>query len=261
MGPMCSHSCWHCGTWAHPPPPCLLPPLPLPPLAASSLSSCPSCSPVVATTLTRGAWWNSALEFIRQSSSDIPILTASFTCLTKQLEKLPLTLIENSACIPPADNVCTKHSLHSSACRQPCALLHVCIHSCQTHHNNMFFFQPSGTSHKPLHILLRFSHIFHHQFHRGSKHPGHTFHSWVAPTWEFFSFSSSSKDEGDTDEEQQEGDQEDQGELLLQVGQPAGLAAIFNFIQPVGRVSSLSCKTRMRLFPRAGWKSDSSGQH
>lgn len=77
----------------------------------------------------------------------------------------------------PADNVCTKHSLHSSACRQPCALLHVCIHSCQTHHNNMFFFQPSGTSHKPLHILLRFSHIFHHQFHRGSKHPGHTFHS------------------------------------------------------------------------------------
>ena len=77
MGPMCSHSCWHCGTWAHPPPPCLLPPLP--PLAASSLSSCPSCSPVVATTLTRGAWWNSAFEFIRQSSSDIPILTASFT--------------------------------------------------------------------------------------------------------------------------------------------------------------------------------------
>ena len=32
------------------------------------------------------------------------------------------------------------------------------------------------------------------------------------------------KDEGDTEEEQQEGDQEDQGELLLQVGQPAGLA-------------------------------------
>ena len=31
----------------------------------------------------------------------------------------------------------------------------------------------------------------------------------------------------------------DQGELLLQVGQPAGLAAIFNFIQPVGRDSSL----------------------
>jgi len=28
------------------------------------------------------------------------------------------------------------------------------------------------------------------------------------------------KDEGDTEEEQQEGDQEDQGELLLQVGQP-----------------------------------------
>ena len=58
--------------------------------------------------------------------------------------------------------------------------------------------------------------------------------------------------EEDTEEEQQEGDQEDQGELLLQVGQPAGLAAIFNFIQPVGRDSSLSCKTRMRLFPRAG---------
>ena len=49
------------------------------------------------------------------------------------------------------------------------------------------------------------------------------------------------KDEGDTEEEQQEGDQEDQGELLLQVGQPAGLATIFNFIQPVGRASSLSC--------------------
>ena len=45
--------------------------------------------------------------------------------------------------------------------------------------------------------------------------------------------------EEDTEEEQQEGDQEDQGELLLQVGQPAGLAAIFNFIQPVGRDSSL----------------------
>ena len=28
------------------------------------------------------------------------------------------------------------------------------------------------------------------------------------------------KDEGDAEEEQQEGDQEDQGELLLQVGQP-----------------------------------------
>ena len=67
--------------------------------------------------------------------------------------------------------------------------------------------------------------------------------------------------EEDTEEAQQECDQEDQGVLLLQVGQPAGLAAIFNFIQPVGRVSSLSCKTRMRLFPRAGWKSDSSGQH
>ena len=98
--------------------------------------------------------------------------------------------------------------------------------------------------------------------------------------WEFFSFSSSSslltgllvemvaKDEGDTEEEQQEGDQEDQGELLLQVGHPAGLATIFNFIQPMGRASSLSCSghrgcklcsiddrsiTRMRLFPRAGW--------
>ena len=74
--------------------------------------------------------------------------------------------------------------------------------------------------------------------------------------------------EGDTDEEQQEGDQEDQGEFLLQVGQPAGLATIFNFIHPVGRASSLSCsghrgyklcslddrsKPRMRLFPRAGW--------
>ena len=69
----------------------------------------------------------------------------------------------------------------------------------------------------------------------------------------FFSFSSSSslltgllvemvaKDEGDTEEEQQEVDQEDQGELLLQVGHPAGLATIFNFIQPVGRASSLSC--------------------
>ena len=63
--------------------------------------------------------------------------------------------------------------------------------------------------------------------------------------------------EEDTEEEQQECDQEDQGVLLLQVGQPAGLAAIFN----LGRVSSLSSKTRMRLFPRAGWKSDSSGQH
>ena len=49
--------------------------------------------------------------------------------------------------------------------------------------------------------------------------------------------------EGDTEEEQQEGDQEDQGELLLQVGQPAGLATIFNFIQPVGRASSLSCSS------------------
>ena len=28
------------------------------------------------------------------------------------------------------------------------------------------------------------------------------------------------KDEGDTEEEQKEGDEEDQGELLLQVGQP-----------------------------------------
>ena len=45
--------------------------------------------------------------------------------------------------------------------------------------------------------------------------------------------------EEDTEEEQQECDQEDQGVLLLQVGQPAGLAAIFNFIQPVGRDSSL----------------------
>ena len=39
--------------------------------------------------------------------------------------------------------------------------------------------------------------------------------------------------EGDTEEEQQEGDQEDQGELLLQVGQPAGLVKveIINCIQ------------------------------
>merc|ERR1719507_531449 len=28
----------------------------------------------------------------------------SFTCLTKQLEKLPLTLIANSACIPPCSS-------------------------------------------------------------------------------------------------------------------------------------------------------------
>ena len=34
------------------------------------------------------------------------------------------------------------------------------------------------------------------------------------------------KDEGDTEEEQPEGDQEDQGELLLQVGHPAGLARV-----------------------------------
>ena len=37
------------------------------------------------------------------------------------------------------------------------------------------------------------------------------------------------KDEGDTEEEQQEGDQEDQGELLLQVGHPAGLATLVTF--------------------------------
>ena len=68
------------------------------------------------------------------------------------------------------------------------------------------------------------------------------------------------KDEGDTEEEQQEGDQEDQGELLLQVGQPAGLATIFNFIQPVGRASSLSCSSHRgykhcSLDARQGWGS------
>ena len=90
--------------------------------------------------------------------------------------------------------------------------------------------------------------------------------------WEFFSFSSSSslltgllvemvaKDEGDTEEEQQEVDQEDQGELLLQVGHPAGLATIFNFIQPVGRASSLSCSSHRgykhcSLDARQGWGS------
>ena len=66
--------------------------------------------------------------------------------------------------------------------------------------------------------------------------------------------------EGDTEEEQQEGDQEDQGELLLQVGHPAGLATIFNFIQPVGRASSLSCSSHRgykhcSLDARQGWGS------
>ena len=59
--------------------------------------------------------------------------------------------------------------------------------------------------------------------------------------FDFFGDSLPQAPEEDTEEEQQEGDQEDQGELLLQVGQPAGLATIFNFIQPVGRASSLSC--------------------
>ena len=62
----------------------LHPPLPTL-LLLSSLSPCSCSNPTTGTTLTRGAWWNSALEFMMHSAFDPPILTASLTCLTRQL--------------------------------------------------------------------------------------------------------------------------------------------------------------------------------
>ena len=88
------------------------------PLASpmTSLSSCSSSSPVVATTLTSGAWWNSALLFIKHSAVHMSILTASLTCLTRQLENLPHIFIENSAFSPLCSSrQCFHRALFSSS--------------------------------------------------------------------------------------------------------------------------------------------------
>ena len=87
-----------------PPPP--LPPLPLLPwleLPAAAprpwlaAEVCSSCRPFVATTLTRGVWWNSDLEFRIISASVLNICTASCTCLERQVEWHWIISMMNSA--------------------------------------------------------------------------------------------------------------------------------------------------------------------
>ena len=74
---------------------------PLSPTATQPWSSPYSVwRPLVVTTLTIGAWWNSDLLFIIKSAWVDVILTASFICLSRQLWKLPTTSIENS-CFSP----------------------------------------------------------------------------------------------------------------------------------------------------------------
>ena len=87
---------WNSGTLA-----ALLRPPPLSPTATQPWSSpCSDWRPLVATTLTIGAWWNSDLLFKIKSAWLDVILTASFICLSRQLWKLPTTSIEKS-CFSP----------------------------------------------------------------------------------------------------------------------------------------------------------------
>ena len=59
-------------------------------------SPCSPWRPVKATSLVSGAWWNSLLLFRRMSAWLELILTDSFTCLFKQLLKLPKAVIVKS---------------------------------------------------------------------------------------------------------------------------------------------------------------------
>ena len=79
----------------------LRPPPPLSPTATQPWSSpCSVWRPLVVTTLTIRAWWNSDLLFMIKSAWLDVILTASFICLSRQLWKLPTTSIEKS-CFSP----------------------------------------------------------------------------------------------------------------------------------------------------------------
>ena len=62
-------------------------------------------SPMNATSLVRGARWNSLLLFSRISAWLELILTASFTCLFRQLLKLLRAVIVKSTFSPPCSNV------------------------------------------------------------------------------------------------------------------------------------------------------------
>ena len=62
-------------------------------------------SPMNATSLVRGAWWNSLLLFSRISGWLELMLTASFTCLFRQLLKLLRVVIVKSTFSPPCSNV------------------------------------------------------------------------------------------------------------------------------------------------------------
>ena len=100
------------------PAPALLPALARPPAPASPApgKACPAwsspwspCRPVKATSLVRGAWWNSLLLFSRMSAWLELILTDSFTCLFKQLLKLPSAVIVKTTFSPPCSNaLCVK---------------------------------------------------------------------------------------------------------------------------------------------------------
>ena len=96
------------------PAPTLLPPLARPTAPAPG-KACPAwsspwspCRPVNATSLVRGAWWNSLLLFSRVSAWLELILTASFTCLFRQLLKLLKAVIVKVKKVP-----CTSKSWHS----------------------------------------------------------------------------------------------------------------------------------------------------
>ena len=110
------------------PPPCL--PLPLHLLHAPLLlpdptpwlkaEVCSSCSPLVATTLIRRAWWNSDFEFRIISGSVLEILTASCTCLDRHVEWHWTMTIEKSASWLACSNTqCFHNALFSLFCWSP----------------------------------------------------------------------------------------------------------------------------------------------
>ena len=108
-------------------------PTPLPPLAApaplpawpsschclppvSWLEDCSSRRPVVATSLTRGACWKSDLLLRTTSACDPPILTISWTCLSRQVEWEDTPSILKLASSPPC---MVKHIKGDAAKKSP----------------------------------------------------------------------------------------------------------------------------------------------
>ena len=104
--------------------PVLLPALARPPAPGKACAAWSSpwspCRPVKATSLVNGAWWNSLLLLSRISAWLELILTDSFTCLFKQLLKLPNAVIVKSTFSPPCSSVqCFHRGLSSCSFLSP----------------------------------------------------------------------------------------------------------------------------------------------